>query len=88
MSSPWTERLGNADSAAGAESKSGLVVWGVCHSRCHRGRARPAQWYRAVYRPGEILQVDRLVHHAEILALKGDSYRLRDKDLGSVPAHD
>src|SRR5436189_3527219 len=31
--------------------------------------------------------IDRLVHHAEILALKGDSYRLRDKDLGSVPPH-
>jgi DNA replication protein DnaC len=26
--------------------------------------------------------VDRLVHHAEILSLKGDSYRLKDKDLG------
>jgi len=25
--------------------------------------------------------IDRLVHHAEILALKGDSYRLRGKDL-------
>jgi DNA replication protein DnaC len=32
--------------------------------------------------------IDRLVHHAEILALKGDSYRLRDKDLGSPPPHD
>ena len=30
--------------------------------------------------------IDRLVHHAEILALKGDSYRLRDKDLGARPA--
>lgn len=29
--------------------------------------------------------IDRLVHHAEILSLKGDSYRLRDKDLGSAP---
>ena len=28
--------------------------------------------------------VDRLVHHAEILSLKGDSYRLKDKDLGRV----
>jgi DNA replication protein DnaC len=28
--------------------------------------------------------VDRLVHHAEILALKGDSYRLKDRDLGRV----
>jgi DNA replication protein DnaC len=30
--------------------------------------------------------IDRLVHHAEILALKGDSYRLRGKDLGTRPA--
>jgi DNA replication protein DnaC len=29
--------------------------------------------------------IDRLVHHAEILSLKGDSYRLRDKDLGTQP---
>jgi len=27
--------------------------------------------------------IDRLVHHAEIL--KGDSYRLRDRDLGGRP---
>ncbi len=32
--------------------------------------------------------IDRLVHHAEILSLKGDSYRLRDKDLGSPPPRD
>lgn len=32
--------------------------------------------------------IDRLVHHAEILSLKGDSYRLRDKDLGHPPPHD
>jgi hypothetical protein len=32
--------------------------------------------------------IDRLVHHAEILSLKGDSYRLRDKDLGAPPPHD
>ncbi len=25
--------------------------------------------------------IDRLVHHAEILAPKGDSYRLKDRDL-------
>jgi DNA replication protein DnaC len=29
--------------------------------------------------------IDRLVHHAEVVALKGDSYRLRDRDLGRVP---
>jgi hypothetical protein len=28
-----------------------------------------------------VAMIDRLVHHAEILSLKGDSYRLRDKDL-------
>jgi DNA replication protein DnaC len=30
--------------------------------------------------------IDRLVHHAEVVALKGDSYRLKDRDLGHVPA--
>jgi DNA replication protein DnaC len=30
--------------------------------------------------------IDRLVHHAEILALKGDSYRLKDRDLAHPPA--
>jgi IstB-like ATP binding protein len=28
--------------------------------------------------------VDGLVHHAEILSRKGDSYRLKDRDLGRV----
>jgi DNA replication protein DnaC len=31
--------------------------------------------------------IDRLVHHAEILALKGDSYRLKNRDLAR-PARD
>jgi DNA replication protein DnaC len=30
-----------------------------------------------------VAMIDRLVHLAEILSLKGDSYRLRDKDLGA-----
>src|SRR6478609_9681566 len=30
--------------------------------------------------------IDRLVHHAEVIALKGDSYRIRGRDLGRVPA--
>src|SRR5580700_11027788 len=30
--------------------------------------------------------VDRLVHHAEILSLKGDSYRLKNHDLAARPA--
>lgn len=32
--------------------------------------------------------IDRLVHHAEVINLKGDSYRLRGRDLGRVPAGD
>jgi DNA replication protein DnaC len=31
--------------------------------------------------------IDRLVHHAEVIALKGDSYRLRDRDLGRTPTN-
>jgi DNA replication protein DnaC len=30
--------------------------------------------------------IDRLIHHAEILSLKGDSYRLKDRDLARPPA--
>jgi DNA replication protein DnaC len=32
--------------------------------------------------------IDRLVHHAEVVNLKGDSYRLKDRDLGRVPNDD
>ena len=32
--------------------------------------------------------IDRLVHHADVVSLKGDSYRLRDRDLGRVPTDD
>jgi DNA replication protein DnaC len=28
---------------------------------------------------------DRLVHYAEVVSMKGDSYRLKDRDLGRVP---
>jgi DNA replication protein DnaC len=30
--------------------------------------------------------IDRLVDHAEVIALEGDSYRLRGRDLGRIPA--
>ena len=29
--------------------------------------------------------IDRLVHHAEVIALKGDFFRIKDRDLGRVP---
>ena len=28
--------------------------------------------------------IDRLVHHAEVVSLRGDSYRLKDRDLGRI----
>jgi len=28
--------------------------------------------------------IDRLVHHADIISLKGDSYRLKNRDLGRI----
>ena len=33
-----------------------------------------------------VAMVDRLIHHAELISLKGDSYRLKDRDLGPRPA--
>jgi DNA replication protein DnaC len=32
--------------------------------------------------------IDRLVHHAEVVSLRGDSYRLKDRDLGRVPSEE
>ena len=32
--------------------------------------------------------IDRLVHHSTVVNLKGDSYRLKDRDLGRVPTDD
>ncbi len=29
--------------------------------------------------------IDRLVHHSQVISLKGDSYRLKGRDLGQVP---
>lgn len=29
--------------------------------------------------------IDHLVHHAEIISIKGDSYRLKDRDVGRTP---
>ena len=32
--------------------------------------------------------IDRLVHHAEVVNLKGDSYRLKDRDMGRMTTND
>ena len=38
--------------------------------------------------PVAAAMIDRLVHHAEVVNLKGDSYRLKNRDLGRVPTDD
>ncbi|CCK55986.1 Transposase (fragment) [Mycobacterium canettii CIPT 140070008] len=45
------------------------------------------RWGRSVSATNVVAaaMIDRLVHHAEVIALKGDSYRIKDRDLGRVP---
>ena len=31
--------------------------------------------------------IDRIVHHADVLTLKGNSYRLRNTDIDTLPSH-
>jgi len=38
--------------------------------------------------PVAAVMIDRVVHHAEVISLKDDSYRLKDRDLGRVPTDD
>ncbi|MER0477732.1 ATP-binding protein [Streptomyces sp. Edi2] len=35
--------------------------------------------------PVAAAMIDRLVHHAEVHSLKGDSFRMRGRELGRVP---
>src|SRR5688572_14159836 len=61
---------------------------------CRTGDRSPGPKTRSL-RWGEIFgdevtaaaMIDRLIHHADILSLKGDSYRLKHRDLaGTTPA--
>ncbi|MFD4976838.1 ATP-binding protein [Streptomyces sp. NPDC058424] len=61
---------------------------------------QPLDWIPEVHHPigsGEAVirdetvaaaMIDRLVHHAEVYSLKGESYRMRGRELGRVPASD
>jgi DNA replication protein DnaC len=47
------------------------------------------RWARSsVTTPSPPAMIDRLVHHAEVISLKGDSYSLKGRDLGRVPGED
>ncbi|WP_438272001.1 ATP-binding protein [Streptomyces mirabilis] len=69
--------------------------------RCTPGQDREltkhtdhCQQNKSVVRWGEVFgddtvaaaMIDRLVHHADVLSLKGDSYRLKDRDIGRTPS--
>ena len=58
---------------------------GVCElRRSHSSRALTSTFFFHPKRTAAM--IDRLVHHAEVISLKGDSYRLKGKELGRVPS--
>jgi len=75
-----------------ARGASGALTRPTPHSPRRSGR----EVQQAVGRWGEVFgdavaaaaMIDRLVHHAEVVSLKGDSYRPEDRDLGTVPTDD
>lgn len=74
-----------------ASSDSVAEMW---RSSWRRTGGSPDSSTRRLNRRGEVFgddtvaaaMIDRLVHHAEVISVKGDSYRLRGRDLGRVPA--
>jgi long-subunit acyl-CoA synthetase (AMP-forming) len=46
------------------------------------------RWGEVLGDPVAAAMIDRLVHHAEVITTKGDSYRLKDRDPGRVPTDD
>ena len=46
---------------------------------------KPFSGWGEIFGDEVVAAADRLVHHAEILSLKGDSYRLRDTDVATRP---
>ena len=65
--------------------KSHLAT-GLAIRACQAGHrvlfATAAEWVARL----AAAMIDRLVHHPEVIALKGDSYRLKNRDLSRVPA--
>jgi broad-specificity NMP kinase len=55
------------------------LATGLAIKACHAGYlvefATAADWVTRLAEP----------HHAEIIAIKGDTYRLKDRDLGRTP---
>jgi IstB-like ATP binding protein len=72
---PTASRFSRGAAPAPGARQVENVIEAVCVPADHRGDEVTAA-----------AMIDRLVHHAEILALKGDSYRLKDRDLARTLA--
>jgi IstB-like ATP binding protein len=66
-----------------------MCGWTATTIRCIRPRLAVGLCFRPTWIDEVVAAAmsDRLVHHAEAVALKGDSYRLKNRDLGRVRRH-
>ncbi|WP_279387915.1 ATP-binding protein [Streptacidiphilus pinicola] len=48
----------------------------------------PTSWGEVLGDETVAAMIDRLVHHAEVHSLKGESYRMRGRELGRIPTDD
>jgi DNA replication protein DnaC len=77
------------------EADAANLFFQLVSSRCERASVivtsnKPFGRWGEVFGDATVAaaMIDRLVHHAEVVSLKGDSYRLKDRDLGRVPTDD
>lgn len=73
---------------AHALSSAHWIEYDSCQPPAHHLPANKpfARWGEVFGDDVVAAMIDRLVHHAEVIALKGNSCRLRNRDLGRVPA--
>jgi len=74
------------------DAQAANLMFSLVSSRCERASLivtsnKPFSTWGEIFGDEVVAaaMIDRLVHHAEILSLKGDGYRLRDRDLGGRP---
>jgi len=70
--------------AGGAE----LGEFGVDHSSLVLTSNLPFSRWGDVFSDHVVAaMIDRIVHHADVLTLKGNSYRLRNTEIDTLPSH-
>ena len=82
-------------SATSVRARSGQLFFQLVSSRYERASLlvtsnKPFGRWGEVFGDDVVAaaMIDRLVHHAEVVALKGDSYRLKNRYLGRVLTQD